>query len=122
MEVVKRVVKITCPYCGRIHDLLISEHGRYTVECGNHTIVIYVDEDLMVRDIQVALRGTMLPFSLEIDDKKVKHAPSFVNMNRVKKIISGEISATDNDMLVIDMLIQLGILKRKREERGGDVE
>jgi len=110
-----RWVVIKCPRCGRSHRVEIDSPGYHTVRCSNHDVIIYVDEHLMVREVKTAETRLGLGLNLRLVEGKEDLIPSFVNREKLLRILRGEIEPSDEDWAIIRMLLRIGVLEEISE-------
>lgn len=110
-------ITIKCPHCGKEHAITISDPGFHTIRCNDHDIIIFIDEDLNVREINVASipKFDIDVSKLEFVKEKEAFLPSFADKDRILKILNQEIEPTEKDMMIIKLLLRLGYLRERGE-------
>ena len=109
--------RVRCPRCGRVHEIPPNHpDGRFFLPCGeDHDLVIWVDGG-MVREVDVA-ESVFARVGFELIPDKAALAPSWIDMERVRALLAGRVRPTSEDIDVLMLLEELGVVRRKSAAR-----
>ena len=102
--------RIRCPKCGRVFELRVGPEatGRFYLPCSaDHILVIWLDRG-MVREVEVAESA---PRGWELVEELVDAAPSWVDLGRVRMVVSGQVPPSPEDEAVLRLLREIGLLR-----------
>ena len=105
--------RVRCPKCGRVHEIP-PDHpdGRFFLPCGeDHDLVIWVSGG-MVREVDVA-ESVFAKVGFELIPERAPLTPSWVDMDRVRALLSGRVRPSSEDIDVLMLLEELGVVRRK---------